>query len=295
MKYTLSAVNQVGIAEHGLLDKTDYVDWVLLDYVFDWQTNPKARYFGNKVWLNFKHLIGELPLLGIKDKSAISRRFKKLRELNLLDTELDADGCLFARTSELYFEVTRFKCGDFRSHVTNKAVNPIVLEQHPIVLEQHPIVLEQHPVVLEQHSTVIQDNSNTKYKNVGQLTAAHTPSSAEKTEKQAMAKKQDQELFAKFWAAYPKKRGKVEAENAWRKLKPNAQLVEVIIATINRALAMDEQWIRDGGQFIPDPARYLNKRRWEDEVSPVVASGGAQANKVNGAAQPVSERRLKQI
>ena len=26
------------------------------------------------------------------------------------------------------------------------------------------------------------------------------------------------------------------------------------------------QWTRDGGQFIPHPATWLNQERWEDEV-----------------------------
>ena len=27
-----------------------------------------------------------------------------------------------------------------------------------------------------------------------------------------------------------------------------------------------DQWKKDGGQFIPNPATWLNQRRWEDEV-----------------------------
>ena len=28
-----------------------------------------------------------------------------------------------------------------------------------------------------------------------------------------------------------------------------------------------DQWIRDGGQYIPHPATWINGHRWEDEVS----------------------------
>ena len=27
-----------------------------------------------------------------------------------------------------------------------------------------------------------------------------------------------------------------------------------------------DQWTRDGGQYIPHPATWLNQRRWEDEI-----------------------------
>ena len=29
-----------------------------------------------------------------------------------------------------------------------------------------------------------------------------------------------------------------------------------------------EQWKRDGGQYIPHPATWLNQMRWEDELMP---------------------------
>jgi len=31
-----------------------------------------------------------------------------------------------------------------------------------------------------------------------------------------------------------------------------------------------EQWSKDGGQFIPLPATWLNNQRWEDDVLPTV-------------------------
>jgi uncharacterized protein YdaU (DUF1376 family) len=71
-------------------------------------------------------------------------------------------------------------------------------------------------------------------------------------------------LFARFWDAYPRHTGKANAEKAWRKLGPDEDLVDTMLA----ALAWQRRqpsWTKDGGAFIPHPASWLNQRRWEDE------------------------------
>ncbi len=69
--------------------------------------------------------------------------------------------------------------------------------------------------------------------------------------------------FAEFWSAYPRRVAKPPAIRAWRKLKPDMQTVQAILAGVTRDKQSD-QWLRDGGQFIPYPATYLNEARWED-------------------------------
>lgn len=34
-----------------------------------------------------------------------------------------------------------------------------------------------------------------------------------------------------------------------------------------------EQWQRDGGQYIPHPATWLNQGRWKDEIEPTAGTG----------------------
>ena len=70
--------------------------------------------------------------------------------------------------------------------------------------------------------------------------------------------------FAVFWEKYPKKAGKGAAEKAWKRLDPSAGLFERILEALGRAMRC-EQWNRDSGRFIPNPATWLNQRRWEDE------------------------------
>lgn len=72
--------------------------------------------------------------------------------------------------------------------------------------------------------------------------------------------------FAEFWLAYPKKVGKGAAEASWKKTRPPKAAVMDAIANQRNS----EQWRRDGGQYIPNPATWLNQRRWEDGALPVV-------------------------
>lgn len=72
--------------------------------------------------------------------------------------------------------------------------------------------------------------------------------------------------FNLFWATYPRKIGKGDAWNAWRKLRPDNDLTAKIIQSI-QAHQGDLQWQKDSGQFIPHPSRFLNDRRFEDELT----------------------------
>ena len=51
---------------------------------------------------------------------------------------------------------------------------------------------------------------------------------------------------------------------AWKTLKPSPELAE----TMMQALEYDkvsQQWQKDDGRFIPYPATWLRRKRWEDE------------------------------
>jgi hypothetical protein len=76
--------------------------------------------------------------------------------------------------------------------------------------------------------------------------------------------------FDLFWSTFPRKIGKGAAELAWKKLKPDATLQARIVQAV-KAQCKSEQWRRDGGQFIPHPATWLNGKRWEDEVEVKIA------------------------
>jgi hypothetical protein len=68
--------------------------------------------------------------------------------------------------------------------------------------------------------------------------------------------------FALFWSAYPKKTAKPAAEKAFKAAKINGHLPEVLKDIESRSIGDD--WTKNSGQFVPNPATYLNQRRWED-------------------------------
>jgi hypothetical protein len=70
--------------------------------------------------------------------------------------------------------------------------------------------------------------------------------------------------FAEFWRVYPKRVSKAAAEKAFRKLPNPTELLPVLLQAIAIQKETD-QWHKDGGQFIPYPATWLNERRWEDD------------------------------
>jgi uncharacterized protein YdaU (DUF1376 family) len=72
--------------------------------------------------------------------------------------------------------------------------------------------------------------------------------------------------FTRFWQAYPRKQGKGLCERWWATHRPDDVLLGVMLAKIEAA-TQSLQWQRDGGQFIPMPATWLNQKRWEDELT----------------------------
>lgn len=78
--------------------------------------------------------------------------------------------------------------------------------------------------------------------------------------------------FDEFWSAYPKKVGKDDARKAFLKRKPDGELLALMLAAI-AAQRESQAWIRDGGQYIPNPSTWLNQGRWQDETDPVPQSG----------------------
>lgn len=71
--------------------------------------------------------------------------------------------------------------------------------------------------------------------------------------------------FETFWLAYPKKKSKDAARVAFEKRKVSAELLATMLASIAR-LKQTRDWQKDGGQFIPYPASWLNAGGWNDEA-----------------------------
>lgn len=102
--------------------------------------------------------------------------------------------------------------------------------------------------------------ASTESVQVDSTESVHTKDNLPKDNKQ----KTCANAFARFWSAYPKKKSKGQAEKAFQKLNPSEQLMDAMLASIEQAKTSDN-WRKDGGQFIPYPATWLNAKGWEDE------------------------------
>lgn len=83
--------------------------------------------------------------------------------------------------------------------------------------------------------------------------------------------RRQKQLFDEFWAKYPKKRSKGQAERAWVKIAPDDTLFAQIIEGLERA-KRSRDWIKESGRYIPYPATWLNAKGWEDEHEEVRSS-----------------------
>lgn len=95
------------------------------------------------------------------------------------------------------------------------------------------------------------------------------PSQKNKTEREGQKAKE--EWFSEFWQAYPKKRNKARAKQAFFRIKNIEKVFPVMMQALGRQ-KVSADWQKDGGQYIPLPTTWLNGERWEDveqvEVQP---------------------------
>jgi hypothetical protein len=115
MKYTIT-INQSAVFSNGMINKTDLVDWAIIDYLKDFAIYRKSKRIyvkdsprpsrsatqpsnstrskncetlsqnqitqerrGNEyIWLNYNHLINSLPLANLKYKAKLAHRINKL-------------------------------------------------------------------------------------------------------------------------------------------------------------------------------------------------------------------------
>ena len=72
--------------------------------------------------------------------------------------------------------------------------------------------------------------------------------------------------FQKFYDAYPRHVGRAVALKSFARINPDDILLEKMLGAVS-VQKTTPQWTKDGGQFIPHPATWLNQHRWEDEVT----------------------------
>ena len=73
----------------------------------------------------------------------------------------------------------------------------------------------------------------------------------------------NQITFEDFWEIYPRKMARKVARESWKRVNPKDH--QAVIEGVRRA-RNSEQWLMEGGKFIPFPATYLNQERWADQL-----------------------------
>jgi len=71
------------------------------------------------------------------------------------------------------------------------------------------------------------------------------------------------EDFARFWEIYPNRKNRQKAEEKFLKL--DKSFLPAILNGLQKQIN-SEDWLKDGGKFIPHPTTWLNGERWKDEV-----------------------------
>ena len=83
-------------------------------------------------------------------------------------------------------------------------------------------------------------------------------------ELKVLKNKYNEEWFDEFWSVYPKKVAKKQVYNKFRSLVRDELTLNKIISDVKTKSSTDD-WIKQNGQFIPNPLTYLNQERWNDE------------------------------
>ena len=111
------------------------------------------------------------------------------------------------------------------------------------------------------------------------------------SESESEKRAREREMFARFWDAYPKKVGKGAAEKAFAKI--GADIYPLLIPALEKQ-KKSAQWQKDGGQYVPNPATWLNQERWLDEIRDPVPRGG-RVQEHNGSLTELQKEAVRKL
>lgn len=106
------------------------------------------------------------------------------------------------------------------------------------------------------------------------------------------------DAFAAFWQAYPRKTGRREAQEAWRRLCPGRRAVETIMLGLE-SWKRTQSWQREGGRYVPSACKWLSDRRWEwcpapEQKYPSGASGALGQAELEAIRRVLEDKSLEE-
>ncbi len=87
--------------------------------------------------------------------------------------------------------------------------------------------------------------------------------------------------FEDFWAVYPRKQNKLQAQIVWERKRLD-MMADQLIEDILLRTTHDVQWLGKAKEFLPLATTYLNGERWNDEI----ITAELEAQKGNGKFDP---------
>ena len=181
-------------------------------------------------------------------------------QLLLLAGRINQDGMLIMSGAEiLYTESMLARAFDMPDEIVEKAMAVFVEYAMVEIIDDvyHVANWAKHQAVDGMDKIREQTKERVKKFRKNQQTTGKVKVKPDKTPLQLR--------FESFWKAYPKKVGKGAAEKAFAKAKPDDTLTEKMLSAVEAA-KRSSQWRKDGGQYIPNPATWLNQKRWDDEL-----------------------------
>lgn len=117
----------------------------------------------------------------------------------------------------------------------------------------------------QDHAPVQTNDTEYSYTDISETEYSDTENNRARSDRSAPGVYEKR--FCEFWEAYPKKVGKGAAEKAYAKIKPDKDLHDRIMGAVADA-KQSSSWKEEHGRYIPNPATWLNQKRWEDELEP---------------------------
>lgn len=99
---------------------------------------------------------------------------------------------------------------------------------------------------------------------------------------------QADDLFMRFYNAYPVRKDAKRAYSAFKRLSPNEPFLEILLQDIEERSKNDDNWLQG---FIPHPSTYLNGERWTDAIR----NTEEERKKRKAQAQVEGERKRQEL
>ena len=140
--------------------------------------------------------------------------------------------------------------------------------------ERHCVDTVSDCVHTVPYTVTVTDTVNSYSSNSNNDINLENVNTEKEVKKKARKKYEDTPEFTEFWNAYPKQKDKTKAREEFSR-------VDVPLDVLLSALEIQKRsndWTKEGGQYIPYPAKWLKGRRWEDSMEVNVQSGGRYDN-----------------